>query len=141
MIIARKLRKENIVEYLLYMWQVEDVIRAYECSLSRMKKEYIVRFDCSREEREELTDWYGNLIRMMNEEGKREKGHLAINGIVLQQLNDLNAKLLACPRFPFYNAEYYKVLPFIVELRNRGNKDVSELETCRNALFGVMMLR
>ena len=28
MIIARRKRKENIAEYLLYMWQVEDLIRA-----------------------------------------------------------------------------------------------------------------
>lgn len=41
----------------------------------------------------------------------------------------------------FYNAEYYKVLPFIVELRNKGDRDVSEIETCLDALYGVMMLR
>ena len=28
MIIAQKKRKENIAEYLLYMWQIEDLIRA-----------------------------------------------------------------------------------------------------------------
>ena len=28
MIVARQKRKENIAEYLLYMWQVEDLIRA-----------------------------------------------------------------------------------------------------------------
>ena len=34
------------------------------------------------------------------------------------------------------------MLPFIVELRNRGaNKDEHEVETCLNALYGVMMLR
>ena len=44
-------------------------------------------------------------------------------------------------KFPFYSAEYYKVLPFIVELRNRGDKDINEIETCLNALYGVMMLR
>jgi len=50
--------------------------------------------------------------------------------------------LLASPKFPFYNTEYYKVLPFIVELRNRGaNKDEGEVETCLNLLYGVMMLR
>ena len=27
MFIAQELRKNNIAEYLLYMWQVEDVIR------------------------------------------------------------------------------------------------------------------
>ena len=44
-------------------------------------------------------------------------------------------------KFPFYNAEYYKVLPFIVELRNKGDKDVNEVETCLDALYGVMLLR
>ena len=34
------------------------------------------------------------------------------------------------------------MLPFIVELRNRGsNKEESEIETCLNLLYGVMMLR
>ena len=78
---------------------------------------------------------------MMNQEGKRESGHLQINTIVLQQLNELNAQLLASPKFPFYNAQYYKVLPFIVELRNRGEKDKGEIETCLDALYGMMMLR
>ncbi len=142
MIIAQKLRKENIIEYILYMWQVEDVIRAYGFSLSRMKDEYISKFEVKdAEELDEIVDWYGNIIRMMNQEGKREKGHIAINEILVQDLNELNARLLESSKFPFYNAEYYKVLPFIVELRNRGSKDVSEIETCLNALYGVMMLR
>lgn len=142
MIIAQKLRKENIIEYILYMWQVEDVIRAYGFSLSRMKDEYISKFEVKdAEELDEIVDWYGNIIRMMNQEGKRENGHIAINEILVQDLNELNARLLESSKFPFYNAEYYKVLPFIVELRNRGSKDVSEIETCLNALYGVMMLR
>lgn len=142
MIIAQKLRKENIVEYLLYMWQVEDIIRAYGCSLSRIKEEYIKRFEFEDLETfEDMVDWYGNLIRMMNEEGKRENGHLAINQILVQDLNELASRLLASPKFPFFNAEYYKILPFIVELRNRGEKEISETETCLNALYGVMMLR
>lgn len=142
MFIAQELRKKNIAEYLLYMWQVEDIIRAYDCSLTRIRREYIGRFDYTDEQKEEMTDWYGNLVRMMNSEGKRQQGHLQINQVTLQQLTELNAQLLASSKFPFYNAEYYKVLPFIVELRNRGtNKDENEIETCLNALYGTMMLR
>lgn len=142
MIIAQKLRKENIAEYLLYMWQVEDIIRAYNCSLTQLKTEYISRFQVDDiETHEEIVDWYGNIIRMMNQEGKREKGHLNINSIIVQDLNDFSAQLLASTKFPFYNAEYYRVLPYIVELRNKGDKEISEIETCLNALYGVMMLR
>lgn len=141
MFIAQKLRKKSIAEYLLYMWQVEDIIRAYDCQLSQIKREYISRFDYTDEQKEELTDWYGNLVTMMNQEGKRQGGHLQINMIIVQDMNELHNQLLQSSRFPFYNAEYYKVLPFIVELRNKGEKNVNEIETCLNALYGTMMLR
>lgn len=141
MFIAQEIRKKSIAEYILYMWQIEDTIRAYGCSLSRIRHEYIDKFQYSDEQKEEETDWFGNLIRMMNEEGCREKGHLNINKILVQDILDLHNQLLQSTKFPFYNAEYYKVLPFIVELRNKGDRDVSEIETCLDALYGVMMLR
>jgi flagellin-specific chaperone FliS len=142
MFIANELRKKNIAEYLLYMWQVEDTIRAFGCSMSRIRREYIERFDYTEEQKEELIDWYGNLIRMMNEEGCRQQGHLQINRSTLQLLSELHLQLLSSPKYPFYNTAYYKVLPFIVELRSRGaSKDESEVETCLNLLYGVMMLR
>ncbi len=142
MFIAQELRKNSIAEYLLYMWQVEDVIRAYRCNLSRIRHEYIDQFDYSDEQKDDMADWYGNLVTMMNGEGKRESGHLQINQIVLQSMTELHKQLLAAgTRFPFYTAEYYRVLPFIVELRNKGGKEYGEIETCMNALYGTMLLR
>ena len=84
---------------------------------------------------------YQQFSTLRRTEGCREKGHLQINKIVVQILAELHAQLLQSPKFPFYSAEYYKVLPFIVELRNRGDKDINEIETCLNALYGGMMLR
>lgn len=51
MFIAQKLRKQSIAEYILYMWQIEDTIRAYGCSLSRIRNEYIDSFDYTEEEK------------------------------------------------------------------------------------------
>ena len=125
------------------MWQVEDIIRAYDCSLTRLRREYIAQFDYTDEQKEEMTDWYGDLVRMMNQEGRRERGHLQINQVVMQQLTELNAELLESAKFPFYTSEYYKVLPYIVELRHKGGEanDTPEIETCFNALYGTMLLR
>lgn len=123
------------------MWQIEDIIRAYQCDLFAIKRDYISRFELTEEQRDDMVDWYGNLIRMMREEGVTASGHIQINKIVVQQMTELHEMLMSSPKFPFYNAEYYKVLPFIVELRSKGSKDVSEIETCLNALYGVMMLR
>lgn len=141
MFIAKSIREKSVVEYLLYMWQMEDLIRAYGCSLTRIRREYIDRFDYTDQQKDEEEDWFGDLIRMMNQEGKREKGHLAINEVLLQDLGDLHVRLLQSTRFPYYSAEYYRVRPFIVELRQKGDKEIGEVETCLNALYGVMLLR
>ena len=141
MFIAKSIREKSVVEYLLYMWQMEDLIRAYGCSLTRIRREYIDRFEYTDQQKDEEEDWFGDLIRMMNQEGKREKGHLAVNEVLLQDLGDLHVRLLQSTRFPFYSAEYYRVLPFIVELRQKGDKEIGEVETCLNALYGVMLLR
>jgi hypothetical protein len=106
-----------------------------------IRREYIDKFKFNEEQMDEELDWFGNLVTMMNSEGKREGGHLQINKVVMQQMIELHEQLLQSTKFPFYNAEYYKVLPFIVELRNKGDKDVNEIETCMNALYGTMMLR
>ena len=51
MIIAEQLRNSNRAEYLLYMWQVEDLIRAYDCNIERIEKEYLSRFQLDDEKK------------------------------------------------------------------------------------------
>ncbi len=138
--IAQQLKEKNIAEYLIYMWQVEDLIRANGCDLDRVEQNIIARYP--EEDRPVLREWYGNLITMMREENVLEQGHLQINKNIIINLTDLHNVLLASPKFPFYNAAYFKALPFIVELRSKsGKKEEPELETCFEALYGVMLLR
>ncbi|MBP5377532.1 MAG: DUF4924 family protein [Bacteroidaceae bacterium] len=145
MYISEQLRKKNIAEYLLYMWQVEDVIRAYRLDIDEISEKYIPRFQLEPEKAVELINWYENLITMMYDEGVEESGHLQINRNVVILLNDLHMQLLKSPKYPFYSAQYYKALPFIVELRqakkNKGEGEKSEIETCFDALYLVMLMR
>lgn len=138
--IAQQLKEKNIAEYLIYMWQVEDLIRANRCDIDEICRNIIFRYP--EEERPALEEWYGNLVEMMRTEGVMEKGHLQINRNVIRNLTELHAALLASTQYPFYNAAYFKALPFIVELRQKnGQKEDSELETCFEALYGVLLLR
>ncbi|MBQ0085900.1 MAG: DUF4924 family protein [Prevotella sp.] len=147
MFIADNLRKTNIAEYLLYMWQIEDIMRAYDCDMIRIRREYLSRFNLNEEQLDEEETWWRNLVRMMKEEGKVKNGHLQINMVTLQMLCELNDQLLNSPKYPFYLSQYYKVLPFIVELRRKGKTEEvqqnteSEIETCFDALYGTMMLK
>lgn len=145
MYISEQLRKSSIAEYLLYMWQVEDVIRAYDLDIDEISDKYIPRFQLEPERAVELINWYENLITMMHDEGVEESGHLQINRNVVILLNDLHSQLLKSPKYPFYSAQYYKALPFIVELRqakkNKKEEEKSEIETCFDALYLVMLMR
>lgn len=142
MYIAKRLKEENIAEYLLYMWQTEDLLRANGLDLDTLRQSYLVQFQATGKAQEELENWYADLINMMRSEGVQERGHLQINKNVISWLTDLHSSLLHSTKFPFYTATYYKALPYIVEIRNKGDKkDVPELENCFDALYGVMMLR
>ena len=135
MYISQQLKKKNIAEYLLYMWQVEDLIRANGCDMERIRKNIIEPYPATDEQKKELARWYEDLINMMQQEGVLEKGHVQINKNIIVWLTDLHLRLLRSPKFPYYSAAYYKVLPFIVELRAKGgDKDVPELETCFDAM-------
>jgi len=143
MIIAQQKRKENIAEYLLYLWQVEDLLRACKLDIDTVDKAVISRYEVDEKTRHEIKEWYESLIQMMEMEHVTERGHMRICHNVLIRLNDLHVQLLANEgRFPEYHADYYRTLPYIVQLRAtlpEGERP-SELETCFNALYGVMML-
>lgn len=142
MLIAKQKRKENIAEYVLYMWQIEDLIRANDLNIDKIDRTIISKFEVSSTEKEEIKKWYGNLIDMIRAEHIIEKGHLQIVNNVLIKLTDLHNELLKSTRFPEYGAEFFKTLPFIVELRAKAGENKSaEIETCFNALYGYLLLR
>ncbi len=143
MLIAQQKRKQNIAEYLLYLWQVEDLLRACHLDIDVVKRNVISQYDTDDDTRHEITEWYESIIKMMELENVKEKGHIRVCHNVLIRLNDLHLQLLAnAERFPDYHDDYYRTLPFIVQLRATlpEQQRPSELETCFNALYGVMIL-
>ena len=142
MLIARQKRQENIAEYLLYMWQIEDIIRANQLDINLIKQNVIDKFDQPDEIKGEMTEWYEGLIGMMRLEGVSDEGHLQINKNVIVELTDLHLRLMKMPQESEYISSYYKTLPFIVELRSKSeDKTIPEIETCFSALYGFLLLR
>ena len=68
MYIASQKRKENIAEYLLYMWQIEDLIRANGLDLDKIKSNVIDKYQLSEPQIKEMTEWYESLIDMLSGE-------------------------------------------------------------------------
>ena len=142
MFIAKKLRSQSVSAYLIYMYQVEDLVRAYGLDAERIAAEYLPRFGYDEKQMAEAKEWYESLVRMMHEEKKEETGHIRVVQNTIDLLEDRHRELLADSDEQEYRAAYYKALPHIVTLRTQGNnKDKHEMENCIDALYGATLLR
>lgn len=135
-------KQDNIAEYLLFMWQVEDLLRAYHFDIDKIEEALILPVYQTTEERVQARDWYEGLIMMMQSEGVQEKGHLQINKNIIIDLTDIHLRLLKDPKESEYIAVYYHTLPHIVALRTKSrDPEAPELETCFTALYGYLLLK
>ncbi len=142
MFIAQQKKAENVAEYILYMWQVEDLIRANNLDISKIKETIISKFNLPAEQEKELSTWYENLIEMMRAENATQSGHLQINKNTIINLTDLHKQLLFSQQAADYSAAFYKALPFIAELKAKQNVDTeSDIEVAFNFLYGLLLLK
>ena len=68
MFVASQKRKENIAEYLLYMWQIEDLIRANDLDIDKIAQNIVAKFSLTEEQQKQMIEWYESLIDMMRRE-------------------------------------------------------------------------
>jgi hypothetical protein len=142
MIIAQEKRKSNIAEFILYMWQVEDLIRASNFDLERIEETVISKFTLPRETLDEIRSWYSNLITLMAEEKIVAKGHMSFLNNLIRELNDLHLRLLQAPDQEKYQQLYRTARPMIRSFMGKSPQPYSsEIEACLTGLYGYLMLR
>ncbi len=123
MIVARQKRKENIAEYLLYMWQVEDLIRANRFDMDAIRKSVIAHYDQPDSVKEEIARWYEEIIDMMRSEGVMESGHIQLNKNVIIALTDLHLRLLRSPKEMVYGQPTTRPSPQLFSFgQNRADR-------------------
>ena len=115
-----KSKKENIAEYILYLWQMEDYLRAFP-------------------EHAEATPELHELNEMMHREGIMDGGHLALAQNALAELEDLHAELLN--EDAMYRAAIIRLQPSLNLLKAKtDNPTMSDLEACFTLLYQIMLL-
>jgi len=142
MIIARELRKTNIAEYILYMWQVEDLLRACSFNPETIAKQLVARFNADEVASQEIAGWYNNLAVMMEKEHVQEKGHLQVIANLINDLNEFHLKMLEVQNDQEYVRLYRQNREAIHEAMQKTVLDTeNEVAACLNTLYGYMMLK
>lgn len=138
MIIAKQKRNENIIEYILYMWQLEDMLRAFSFDVTKI----VSQFDFPQHIISDITNWYSELALAMKNEGIESSGHLMQLKELVQDLSTLNIKLLQKPTEKAYQELFNDALPHIAEIIKKSNDTLkNEIDACLTGVYGLLMFR
>lgn len=116
-----KSKKSNIAEYILYLWQIEDYLRA---------------FPEAADHNQELTD----LSNMLHQENIMAGGHLRLALNAMDELEALHREVL--DEDATYRAAMIRLQPALNILKSKTDTPtMSDIEACLTLLYQVMMLR
>ncbi|MEA3449104.1 MAG: DUF4924 family protein [Bacteroidota bacterium] len=142
MIIAKQKKKENIAEYVLYMWQIEDMLRALDIDKDKVGKNLISKYETDTKQKQEIRNWYEGLIQQMKDEKIQNAGHLQF---LINQVNDLyefHLYLMQNESETTYQQVFNLALPNLAAFREKSkNKDDNDVELTFNALYSLLLLR
>lgn len=116
-----KSKKDNIAEYILYLWQMEDYLRAFP-------------------QNADATQELHELNEMMHREGIVNGGHLALANNALSELEDLHATILN--EDAMYRAAIMRLQPSLNLLKAKTDRPtMSDIEACLLLLYQIMLLK
>lgn len=142
MYVAREKQKQNIAEYLLYMYQIEDIIRAHDLDLERLKNVAIRAEWKGKPQESEVLQWYSSLIKQMKQQKIEQTGHLESLNEVSRELNYLHQDLLLGNKDTSYEKRYLAAKFNIDALKSKSGKQKRhEIQTCIDGLYGYLLLK
>lgn len=142
MLIARQKLNGNIAEYVLYMYQIEDLIRAYQFDLDAIIENYVRPQLPDNSFIEQYKEWYRDLIAQMKSQRLEKQGHLHDLRDILVEMSYLHNTLLNMANDPKYRTVFETAAPYIEEFKERSNlKDKNQIEVIFHALYMKLLLK
>ncbi len=116
-------KKENIAEYILFMWQAEDFVRAF-----------------GESEDVENNTFLHDLRSMMQQEGVMQKGHVQISLVALSEMEQLHSELYQSDAS--YRAAWLALLPAMTIFKSKTDEPaMSDIMACLTFLYDIMLLK
>lgn len=142
MLIANRTRENNIAEHVIYMFQIEDLIRANNFDLDTIIHTIIEPQIKDENLLSQYKDWYAGLIRQMKSERIAEKGHLSEINEILMELLLLHNTMLNIMHHQRYKELFEQALPALKDFQKKSNAgNLNLVEVGFNALYSKLILK
>jgi hypothetical protein len=139
--VAEKKKSQNIPEYIIYMYQMEDLIRAYQFDTDEIRQYVVSHYPVSEKEKKDTLAWFEHLANEMKENGLVEKGHLSETQQYVANLANIHWSLIKTDK-NYFNL-YQKAKPHIVHLVIEAGEEApaNEIQVCLNAVYGLLLAK
>lgn len=142
MIIAKELRKQNIAEYLIYMFQLEDLVRAYKGNIEQIYEHHVRHFQVDPQSLNEIKSWYEVLCKMMCEENLLEKGHLQFLRHKINELENLHWQLMTSAEHDHYRLVFEQCKDDLEAFKMKSQlTEHGDVEPALTALYSLFLMR
>jgi hypothetical protein len=133
-------KKTNIAEYIIHMYQTEDLIRAFDLDIELIKEYVIKHIPESEESKLEMAEWYQNLISEIKTQGIEKSGHLSEVQQLVNEIEEFKTKLLTNDKD--FETVFASAKPSIEEFMKMSEGKVeSEIQICLNGVYGLLLAR
>lgn len=141
MLVAKQKRKENIAEYILYLYQIEDMIRALQFDFNLIEQKLVSAYKTDAKTVKEIRDWYSNLVIMMDKEGIRKQGHLQFLINLISDMNDFHLKLMETGEDAQYVHTFQLIAGLLGELRPKNPSANNDIQLALDTIYGFLLLK
>ena len=142
MIISKHKKDSDIAGYILYMWQIEDLIRAAGLDMEEIEKNILPKYEQPEEVKKEIREWYENLVTMMKNEKLEKSGHLQVITNTVNDMNKIHVQLMHSPKEAAYQQQFMKAVPLIKELEPKMQQQPRhDVELMLAAMYNAFLLK
>ncbi|GAB5419251.1 MAG: DUF4924 family protein [Crocinitomicaceae bacterium] len=142
MLIAQQKKDQNIAEYIVYMYQIEDIIRAFKLDVDAIMNNFVLPQLPDRSFETQYRNWYEGLVKQMKIQKIEEKGHLAELNEIIVELSYLHQTLLNMAKDEKYAGIFERALPLMEDFKSRSNlKEKNHIEIAFHAMYMKLLMK
>lgn len=139
--LAEQKKKNNIIEYLLFMYQMEDLMRSCNLNINAVVARFIEPHIQDPKLVDDYKRWYTYIIDDLQSFNRDKQGHVSEVYEIQMELFYLHNSLITVTPNEEYIALYADSQPFINEFRDKTPMQFNDVDLCIHALYMKLLLK
>jgi hypothetical protein len=124
------------------MWQIEDIIRAFEFDFNKIEESIISKYAQPEEVKDKIRNWYADLMTLMKQEQIEKSGHLKMVKGVLNELFEFHKALLKSVNETKYADAFQKAIGNIAIYREKSKlHNATDVEVALSGLYAFLLMK